>query len=264
MKHAIIIPARYDSSRFPGKPLALVHGLSTLERVWRIAKSVRDCAKVVVTTEDERIARHAVGFGAEAVITSAICKNGTERVFEAVKTLDLQESIIINLQSDALLTPPWVLDAMIDEMARDGGAQIVTPAVRLDGASLNELRGHKVNCPTSGTTVVFDLKRNALYFSKAIVPFMRTTGLAAVYRHIGSYGFRRDSLAKYITLPPSPLELTEGLEQLRILEHGMNIRVVIVDYKGRTHGSVDVPEDVAMIEDIIAREGELFEHISKA
>lgn len=220
--------------------------------------------KVVVTTEDERIARHALGFGAEAVITSDTCKNGTERVFEAVKTLDLQENIIINLQGDALLTPPWVLDAVIDEMARDGGAHIVTPAVRLDGASLRDFMDHKVKYPTSGTTVVFDLKCNALYFSKAIVPLIPTTGLAAVYRHIGLYGFRRDSLAKYIALAPSPLELTEGLEQLRALEYGMNIRVVIVDYKGRTDWSIDAPEDVPMIEDIIAREGELFEHISKA
>jgi 3-deoxy-manno-octulosonate cytidylyltransferase (CMP-KDO synthetase) len=262
MKKAIIIPARYGSSRFPGKPLALVRGLSTLERVWRIAKCAKESAKVVISTEDERVARHAVGFGAVAVLTSDKCKNGTERVLETVKILDLQENVIINLQGDALLTPPWVLDELVDEMARDSGAEIVTPAVQLDSRSLCELIDHKVKCPASGTSVVFDLAHNALYFSKAIIPFTRVNGLAAIYRHIGLYGFRRDSLEKYIALEPTPLELTEGLEQLRALEHGMKIRVVIVDYKGRTHGSIDAPEDVPVIEDIIAREGELFEHKS--
>ena len=111
--------------------------------------------------------------------------------------------------------------------------------------------------PASGATVVFDKNLNALYFSKAIIPFIRNAGAASIYRHIGLYGYRRKGLDKYITLQPTPLEQAEGLEQLRALENGMKIHMVIVDYRGRTHGAIDAPEDVALVESIIAREGEL-------
>ena len=111
--------------------------------------------------------------------------------------------------------------------------------------------------PASGTTVVFDRKRDALYFSKAVIPYMRKEGHAGIYRHIGLYGYRKASLARYVELAPAPLEQTEGLEQLRALENGMAIRVAIVDYRGRTHWSIDAPQDVAVAERIIEREGEL-------
>jgi 3-deoxy-manno-octulosonate cytidylyltransferase (CMP-KDO synthetase) len=146
---------------------------------------------------------------------------------------------------------------MIDEMILDPLPDIVTPAVRLDGAALDEFLEQKRSAPASGTTVVFGRSRNALYFSKAVLPYMRKAGHAAVYRHIGLYGYRRASLARYVQLAPAPLEQTEGLEQLRALENGMTIRIAIVDYKGRTHWSIDAPEDVQVAERIIAREGEL-------
>jgi len=257
MTAAIVIPARYASSRFPGKPLCSVAGATMLERVWRIARSVRQASRIVVATEDERILAHARSFDAEAIMTSPDCSNGTERVFDAVKRAGVTEDIILNLQGDALLTPPWVLEAMIDEMIIDTAPQLVTPAVRLEGAALQEFVEQKRLRPGSGTTVVFDLKRNALYFSKAVIPHMRARGHAAIYRHIGLYGYRKAALADYMTLAPSPLEQTEGLEQLRALEHGMAIRVAIVDYRGRTHWSIDAPGDVAIAERIIEREGEL-------
>jgi len=142
-------------------------------------------------------------------------------------------------------------------MEKTPDSEIVTPAVKLEGPTLDSFRSHKKTSPASGSTVVFDLHHNALYFSKSILPYMRHPGGASLYRHIGLYGYRKKGLAHYISLTPSPLEMAEGLEQLRALEHGMKIRVVVVDYKGRTHGSIDTLEDVSVIEAIIEREGEL-------
>ena len=257
MQAAIVIPARYGSTRFAGKPLHIVAGVSMLERVWRIAKAVKGCSRVVIATEDQRIIDHAHSFGAEAVMTPASCANGSERVHAAAIAANITEDIILNLQGDALLTPPWVLEAMIVEMEKAPDADIVTPAVKLEGQALDEFRLHKQTSPASGSTVVFDQNFNALYFSKAIIPYLRQAGAASIHRHIGMYGYRRRGLDRYITLPPTPLETAEGLEQLRPLEHGMKIRIALVDYKGRTHGSVDSLADVAVAEDIIAREGEL-------
>jgi 3-deoxy-manno-octulosonate cytidylyltransferase (CMP-KDO synthetase) len=257
MSAAIVIPARYASSRFPGKPLRPVAGTPMLERVWRIAKSVPQATRVVIATDDERILTAARTFDAEAIMTSPDCGNGTERVHDAVQRAAIQEDIVLNLQGDAPLTPPWVLAAMIDEMILDTTPDIVTPAVRLEGPVLEEFLVQKQATPASGTTVVFDRKRDALYFSKAVIPYMRKEGHAGIYRHIGLYGYRKASLARYVELAPTPLERTEGLEQLRALENGMAIRVAIVDYRGRTHWSIDAPQDVAVAERIIAREGEL-------
>ena len=123
--------------------------------------------------------------------------------------------------------------------------------------ALEEFLARKQATPASGTTVVFDRKKDALYFSKTVIPYVRKEGHAGIYRHIGLYGYRKASLARYVELAPAPLEQTEGLEQLRALENGMAVRVAIVDYRGRTHWSIDAPEDVAVAEAIIAREGEL-------
>ena len=259
MTAAIIIPARHASSRFPGKPLCAVKGVSMLERVWRIAIAVRQASRVVIATDDDRIIEHARGFGAEVIMTSADCANGTERVHDAVRRGTISEDIVLNLQGDALVTPPWVLEEMISEMAADGVADIVTPAVRLEGPALDEFLEQKKITPASGTTVVFDTNRKALYFSKAVIPYLRKTGHASIYRHIGLYGYRKASLAHYVELRPTPLEMTEGLEQLRALESSMTIRVTIVDYRGRSHWSVDLPEDVVVAEKIIEREGDLLD-----
>lgn len=257
MKTAIVIPARYGSSRFPGKPLHPVLGVSMLERVWRIATSIESEAETLIATEDRRIVDFAQSFGARAILTSEACANGTERTAEALKAAGMDAEIVVNLQGDALLTPPWVLDAMIADMRGDPGADIVTPAVRLEGASLDEFLEMKKTTPASGTSVVFDNRRHALYFSKRVLPFDRHEGHAVVHRHIGLYAFRKHSLERYVSLPQTPLEVAEGLEQLRALEHGMTIKVALVDYRGRSHGSIDSPEDVAFVERMILREGEL-------
>jgi 3-deoxy-manno-octulosonate cytidylyltransferase (CMP-KDO synthetase) len=255
---AIVIPARYGSTRFPGKPMHPILGIPMLERVWRIALMVKNCDRIVVATESGEVADFARAFGAEAVITSDHCRNGTERVFEAVGVAGVADDIVVNLQGDAVLSPPWVLEAMIEEMTRDPRIEAITPAVRLGGTALEKFATHKVANKSSGTTVVFDREGNALYFSKQILPFMRSPGFAHVHRHVGLYGYRKRLLAEYCNLAPSPLEETEGLEQLRLLENGLKIRVLKVDYRGRTHASIDSHDDVRFAEDIIASEGELF------
>jgi 3-deoxy-manno-octulosonate cytidylyltransferase (CMP-KDO synthetase) len=130
--------------------------------------------------------------------------------------------------------------------------------MRLNERQLREFEAHKRTNKSSGTTVVFDRNADALYFSKQILPFRRNPDSADVYRHVGLYGYRKEALRLYCSLPPSALELTEGLEQLRFLENGLKVRVVEVDYRGRTHASIDNPEDVSFAENIIRAEGELF------
>ena len=159
MTAAIVIPARYASTRFPGKPLHPVAGMPMLERVWRIARGVRQQRALSLPPTTSAFSPLRASFGAEAIMTSPDCGNGTERVHDAVLRAAIREDIVLNLQGDALLTPPWVLEAMIDEMIADPSPDIVTPAVRLDGPALEEFLAQKKITPASGTTVVFDLKR---------------------------------------------------------------------------------------------------------
>ncbi len=259
MNIVIVIPARYGSTRFPGKPLALIAGRSLLHRVFAIAKAVEKVAGVYIATDDERIAEHARGFGAEVLITPEPCRTGTERVFAAAKMLDLRPDAVINLQGDAVLTPPWVVQAIADAFHAEPALPLVTPAVRLSLAQCAELNDMKARAPSSGTLVTFDRHGDALYFSKAIIPFLRDSGQdpPPLYRHIGIYGYAFDTLSRLSSLDQTPLEKAEQLEQLRALENRIPIRVVVVTYRGRTHWSVDVPDDIRKVEKIIAREGEL-------
>lgn len=256
MKTVIIIPARYNSSRFPGKPLAMVAGQMMIERVWRIARAVKGVDAVFVATDDSRIADAVKGFGGEVVITSADCENGTERALDALKQLPESVENVINFQGDAVLTPPWIIQPLVDELNADESVQMVTPMVKLDDQQFAELKALKEKSPASGTTVTFDKNRNALYFSKNIIPFDRS-GKGQVYRHIGMYGYRRQMLEEYATLPMGAFEKAEQLEQLRALENGIPVRVVAVSYQGRTPASIDSPDDLTYAEELIAREGEI-------
>jgi len=257
MKSVIVIPARFNSTRLPGKPLALIKGKSLLFRTWSIAKAVNNIDEVYITTDDTRIERHAVEFGAKVIMTPDECENGTERIYKAISSSGMKPEIIINLQGDAVLTPPWVIQALLDEMMENSSVGLTTLATKMSQEQYELMVNSKTNGAVGGTTVVFDLNKNALYFSKIMIPFMRNTNESFVYRHIGLYGYRYPTLEKYIGLTPSPLEKSEGLEQLRALENGIPIRVVIVDYKGRTHWAVDSQEDIWTVEKIISNEGEL-------
>ncbi len=256
----MVIPARYGSRRFPGKPMAPISGATLLHRVWLIARAVTGVSQVSIATDDQRVAEHARGFGASVIMTSPECENGTVRVHQAMRTLARPPEAVINFQGDAVLTPPWVLQGLVDAFHADPSARLVTPAVPLGWDELEELRKSKETTPFSGTLVVFDRAMNALYFSKTIIPSLRSRDSARpppVYRHIGLYGYRFETLERLAALAPTPLEQAEGLEQLRALENGIPIRIVLTDYRGRTHWSVDSPEDAVQVAALIARDGEL-------
>jgi len=260
MKNVIVIPARYGSSRFPGKPMAKVAGVSLLERVWRIASAVKGVDGVFVATDDQRIASHVSDFGGRVVMTSESCRNGSERVHEAVQALGISPRVVINFQGDAVLMPPWIIGALVEEMNRDQTVQIATPAVRLSSEQYSRMVAMKDSGIVSGTTVTFSTKRDALYFSKGIIPFIRSLPEGKeppVFQHIGVYAYTAESLARYISLPMGVFEEVEQLEQLRALEHGIPIRVVEVSLQGRTTWSIDNPQDVPRAEEIVRVEGEL-------
>lgn len=260
---AIVIPARYNSTRLAGKPLEHISGRTMIHRVWSIARAVEKIQAVYVATDDDRIADHVRGFGGCVIMTSKECDNGTERVLKAVESLQLPPAIVVNLQGDAVLTPPWVIQALVNEMQRDHTVLMATTAVRMNAQRYDSFRAAKQNGEVGGTTVVFDRRLNALYFSKSVIPFVRIDAAGRpndplpVYRHIGLYAYRFDTLRQLAKLIAGPLEQAEKLEQLRALEHGIPIRVVEVDYRGRTHWAVDSREDIGRVEDIIRVEGEL-------
>lgn len=255
MSAVIVIPARFASTRLPKKPLHKIAGHMLIERVWKIASAVQGVDDVYVATDHPEIFDAVTAFGGKAVMTPEECRNGTERAIAAMTALNISPDIIVNLQGDAPVIPPWVVQAMIDGMKADPKAGLCTPAVRLKGAALEKFLEEKKTTPTSGTSVVMDKNGYAMYFSKAVIPYPR--GEAEVFRHLGLYAYRYDVLKQMTQLPESKLEKIEKLEQLRALENGIKIRVVEVDYKGRSHASVDAPEDVTRVEAIIAAEGEL-------
>jgi 3-deoxy-manno-octulosonate cytidylyltransferase (CMP-KDO synthetase) len=268
MRTAIVIPARYGSTRLPGKPLAMIAGQTMLRRVVRIALAAAQDdpgIEVIVATDDDRIAGHAKELGVAWAMTPESCPTGTDRAQAAVAHLKVQPDFVLNLQGDAPLTPPDFVRAMIGSFAK-APADLVTPVTQMTWDDLDKLRDSKRTTPFSGTTVAFDEKTGLAYwFSKNIIPAMRKekelrekSALSPVWRHIGLYGYSRAMLEKFPALPEGKFEKIEGLEQLRVLEHGYKIRCVPVDYAGRANMSgVDSPEDIARAETLIAKHGEL-------
>lgn len=257
MKAVIVIPARMGSTRFPGKPKAPIVGRSLMERVWRIAKAAELADEVLIATPDEELREFAAGFGAEAVITSGKGA-GTDAVAEALEAKGGDYDVILNLQGDAVLTPPWVLDDLLRVMRDEPDAEMGTPVERLTGEPKRVFVERKKGGSTSGTMAVMDRKGYAMYFSKGLIPHEREpSDDIPLFHHIGLYAYRQDTLKRLQSLDEGYFEGIEKLEQLRALENGIGIRVVEVDYRGRTHASVDLPEDVGIVEEIIAKEGEL-------
>lgn len=257
----IIIPARMASSRYPNKPLCMIHGVSMIERVYRIAKASQHASKVIITTDDVNLKIYAEGFGAQVVMTSEDCKTGSDRVAQAYEQLNERYDVIFNLQGDAVLTPPWVIDSVLKVMLEDPSIMLATPMVKLSGEALLKFVNKKRAGSSSGTSVVFDKNHYALYFSKTLIPNHRDNKQDIqnyyVHQHIGLYAYTPDCLKEWVTLDQTPFEKIEQLEQLRALENGIPIKVVPVDYHNRSHGSVDNPEDVTLVERLISEEGEL-------
>jgi len=262
IKTTIVIPARYGSTRLEGKPLVKIAGITMLARVVAIARQAASGnagISIVVATDDERIALHCRELEVEYVMTPVECASGTDRAANAILQRAEQPDFILNLQGDAPLTPPDFLSAMIASFT-ENVSEVVTPVVQLSWDELDSLRESKQTTPLSGTCAVFnETTGNAYWFSKQIIPAIRKEAdlrkqslLSPVYRHIGLYGYSRQMLQHYTTLPESRLEKLEGLEQLRVLEHGHSIRCVVVDYKGRPNMSgVDSPEDVIRAEQLL-------------
>lgn len=262
MHTVIFIPARYPSSRFPGKPLAELTGAtgetrSLIHRSWDAARAVAGVDAVHVLTDDDRIAEAARAFGASVLMTSDRPRNGTERCAEALARLDTAPDIVVNLQGDAPLTPPHYVEALIDAMADDPGIALATPVLETDPEHLSHLLDDRKANRVGATTAVFARSGDALYFSKEVLPFYDNAPADAVpvFHHVGCYAYRPDALRAYADLPEGPLEKREGLEQLRFLENGIPVRCVQVDARGRAFWELNNPSDIPLIEEIMKREG---------
>lgn len=264
MSVLIVIPARYASTRYPGKPLVALTGAtgkkqSLIERSWRAACAVSGVDRVVVATDDDRIREAAEGFGAEVVMTSETCGNGTERCAEAHAALSGSFDIVVNLQGDAPLTPHWFVEGLVQGLKDQPNAEIATPVLRCDGATLNSLLADRKAGRVGGTTAVFGAENQALYFSKEVVPYTgkpySETDMTPVFHHVGVYAYRPDALAQYPSWPVGPLEQLEGLEQLRFLENGRAVLCAEVEAKGREFWELNNPEDVPKLEAMMAKMG---------
>jgi 3-deoxy-manno-octulosonate cytidylyltransferase (CMP-KDO synthetase) len=280
MSVLIVIPARYASTRYPAKPLVTLTGATgeartLIRRSWDAACAVQGVDRVVVATDDARIKAEAEGFGAEVVMTSPDCANGTERCAEALAVLGGGYDIVVNLQGDAPLTPAWFVedlvaglranpwaeatDAEVAGLRADAVADVATPVLRCEGAMLDSLREDRAQGRVGGTTAVFGAGNRALYFSKEVVPYTGK-GYGAevptpVFHHVGVYAYRPETLSAYPGWVAGPLEGLEGLEQLRFLERGRRILCVEVEARGREFWELNNPSDVPKIEAMMAEMG---------
>ncbi|HEY6049069.1 MAG TPA: manno-octulosonate cytidylyltransferase [Sphingomicrobium sp.] len=263
MNVQILIPARYQSSRYPGKPLVELKGAGgaakpLIQRSVEAARRVSGVSGVFVVTDDERIADACAGFGVGVIMTSSECRNGTERCAEAVAQLH-EPDLVINLQGDALLTPPGFVEALIERMERDKEALVATPAMRLRSDDVRALQAEEAAGRVGGTTVVSDDKGRALYFSKRLIPHLPAGALDAelspVRLHVGAYAYRPQALELYAATPPNELETLEGLEQLRFLAAGVPVAVVEVETPRFALRELNNPEDVGPIEQALAEAG---------
>lgn len=245
----IIIPSRYASVRLPKKPLALIAGVSLVERVYRQCSTCSAATRVVVATDHPEIEAAVRAFGGEVVMTSPDCASGTDRIEEAARALGVTDEIVINVQGDEPLITPIVIESVIRVLQNDASAQVATAVSVLakaeDLASPNAVKA------------VLSADGTALYFSRAAIPFNRDIGATSVlewtrhttyYKHIGIYGYRMPALAKFVALGEGNLERTERLEQLRFLEAGISIKTTLVDYDSV---AVDTAEDIRTVELIL-------------
>jgi 3-deoxy-manno-octulosonate cytidylyltransferase (CMP-KDO synthetase) len=262
-RFAIIIPARYASSRFPAKPLAPLRGAtgaakSLIRRSWECASRIAGSAGIWVTTDDNRIADEVVGFGGQVVMTSPDCRNGTERCADAVERLDDVADIIVNLQGDAPLTPDFVVTGLVEGLVADTEAIMATAAVRCSSTVYDHLIADQAQGRVGGTTVVFNRQGHALYFSKRVLPHIPSAARdahASVHLHLGVYAYRREALASYMSMPPSPLEELEGLEQLRFLDGDRPVRIVPFEPIGWDCIELNNPGDTPAIEAVLKARG---------
>jgi 3-deoxy-manno-octulosonate cytidylyltransferase (CMP-KDO synthetase) len=244
MSITAVIPARYASSRFPGKPLALILGKTMIQRVYERTAQASCIDRVVVATDDQRIAEEVLSFGGEVQMTRADHATGTDRLAEVTARLDTE--LVVNVQGDEPLIDPRMIDMAVAPLA--GDPRIPMGTLKTPLLTWQEYRDPNV------VKVATDMRGFALYFSRASIPYPRDVNVddpnvspqsLGLFRHIGLYVYRRDFLLKFAQLPVTPLENLEKLEQLRALEHGYDIRVVETELVSL---GVDTPEDLARVE----------------
>jgi len=258
----ILIPARYQSSRYPGKPLVQLKGATgeskpLIQRSVEAARRIKGVSGVFVVTDDERIAEACAPAQVGVIMTSPHCRNGTERCAEALSQLH-EPDLVINFQGDALLTPAYFVEALVERM-KSGDAEVATPAVRLRSIEAKALQQEEAAGRVGGTTVVTDPSGDALYFSKRLIPHFPAGALdgemSPVKLHVGVYAYRPSALATYAATAPSELEELEGLEQLRFLAAGIRVAVADVEAPPFVLRELNNPEDVAPIEEALASAG---------
>ena len=237
-KVIVAIPARYGSTRFPGKPLALLAGKPVIRHVYeKAAASVAD--EVIVATDDRRIAEAVTAFGGTAVMTRSDHPSGSDRIFEAVSGRGAD--VVINVQGDEPMIPTELIDELIRVMTAEPPPEMATVAVPVPRERMTDPNRVKV---------IFGADGNALYFSRSMIPFLRVGGTETeTYRHWGIYAYRRTALERFVSLPEGKLEQCEKLEQLRALENGMRIKVIVTPYSSI---GIDTPEELAKAEAFLA------------
>jgi len=236
-----IIPARWSSTRFPGKPLYLIAGKALLRHVWERCRRAKKLDALIVATDDMRIAEIAFNWGAEVALTSPRHRSGTDRVAEVVRDAK-HFGFVINIKGDEPLVDPHLIDKLVEKLRSDRRIDIVTAAHPFQNPA-EASSPHQVK-------VVVDAAGGALYFSRAAIPFPHSASRIKYLRHQGIYGFRRDALLQFVKWKPSPLERAESLEQLRALENGVKVHVLVV--RDGSPG-VDTPADAKALEQKIAR-----------
>lgn len=264
----LVVPARYGSTRLPGKPLVEIAGQTLLARVVALAREgARRISEIdlVVATDDARVAEHARGLGVAVALTDAAIGSGSGRAWAAAQMRAPLPPIVVNLQGDAPFVPPNTIAALVAAL-RGSSYAAATPVVRLSWDALDRLREHKNSSPFSGTTCTRRADGRALWFSKTVIPAIRDEarlrreggggGLSPVFRHVGLYAYRAAALERFEAAAPTPYEVLEGLEQLRLLERGEDILTVEVPPPGYDMSGIDTREDVALAERLIAEHGE--------
>ena len=236
-----IIPARFASTRFPGKPLIDIQGKTMLQRVYEQAIKSKFLDKVVVATDDQRIFDHVKSFGGEVVMTEAHHPSGTDRCWDALQQLDGDFQYVINIQGDEPFIEPGQIDELANEL-KDGKTELATQMIAVDN--------HEMLFDKGEVKIVLNAEKEALYFSRMVIPFIKGVDEKdwhqhhTYYRHVGMYAYRKDVLEKLTKLPVSSLEKAESLEQLRWIENGFKIKCVTTKYESHC---IDTPEDVIKV-----------------
>lgn len=248
MKVVGVIPARWQSSRFPGKPLVHILGKSLIRRSYENALRCTCLDTVVIATDDQRIFNHAQEFGAKVFMTSPSCPTGTDRVWEVIERHFEKAEIVVNIQGDEPCLDPAVVDTLVHKLSLSPEAVLTTPVAKMtDPRSI---------ASTNAVKCVFDREGRALYFSRSPIPWARQGGnTPPYYRHLGVYCFRRTFMQKYVRLKRTPLQESEDLEQLKILESGFPIHVCIVDDQAT---GVDTPEDLKAVENFLCQKENMY------